>query len=247
MKLPKVLSLLTWVASVIAGAPSGGYERLYYWSIYQAEITVWGNDRHGSCNFNQFINWISDLDINAHTYFDGNPSLTNHDDLERASAAVSEAIDRGDIGNVFPRLVHRSATGWFNLWGSVARSTYALKQDLTNRNLDVNAVVGVELDAADYNLDSTRAVRQGEHNEKLKQYFANVYPDLDVVWTEKTVNSVTFQEVSVDETFAQNEGGNYSRANIVEAIDNFNNGTDEDKNHWDIIQKVSRTKNSCSV
>ncbi|KAI1163652.1 hypothetical protein F5B18DRAFT_618652 [Nemania serpens] len=153
---------------------------------------------------------------------------------------MSDAIYSGDLGDVLARRVQRDAISWFHLWSRVAHATYAVKEDLTNRGLKPSDIIGDELDAANCNLDSTEAVgersmkhtiqsRQYEHNEKTKTYFQNVHPDLDVIW--------------------ENEGGDYSRDDTLDAIDDFNSGTadSEDKKHWVISQRVTKNKNSCSL
>lgn len=173
---------------------------------------------------------------------------------------MSDAIYSGDLGDVLARRVQRDAISWFHLWSRVAHATYAVKEDLTNRGLKPSDIIGDELDAANCNLDSTEAVgersmkhtiqsRQYEHNEKTKTYFQNVHPDLDVIWADKTVNAVTYEGVDVDQTYAQNEGGDYSRDDTLDAIDDFNSGTadSEDKKHWVISQRVTKNKNSCSL
>ncbi|KAI1115626.1 hypothetical protein F5Y14DRAFT_409771 [Nemania sp. NC0429] len=264
MKWTSFLCLLTWATSVTASVNAGGYERLYYWWVYQMEVHVYGGDatrmtmgigcegtgRFNTCNFNQFINYISSgYASDSPSYLDHNPSAMSSDDMEKAANAMSNAIYDGDLGDILPRFVHRDTTSWFQLWSRVAHATYAVKEDLTNRNLDPAKVIGDELDAANYNLDSAEAARFYEHNEKMKQFFQNVHPTLDVIWADKTVHGVTYEEVDVDQTYAQNEGSDWTRDDILDAIDEFNSGSadSEDKKHWDILQRVAKNKNSCSL
>lgn len=83
----------------------------------------------------------------------------------------------------------------------------------------------------------------------MRTYFQNVHPTLDVIWVDKTVNAVAYEEVDVDQTYAQNVGNDWTRNDILDAIDDFNSGTAdaEDKKHWVILQRVAKNKNSCSL
>lgn len=130
-----------------------------------------GTGRFNTCNFNQFINYISSGSASdTPSYLDHNPSATSQDDIEKAANAMSDAIYDGDLHDVLARRVQRDATSWFQLWARVAHATYAVKEDLTNRGLDPAEVIGDELDAANYNLDSTEAVGERSMKQTLGQW-----------------------------------------------------------------------------
>ena len=67
-----LLLSLRWTPAVLARGIYGGYERLYFWAIYQLDVDASGNGPStwiasgcrgtgpgGSCNFNEFIQYIT--------------------------------------------------------------------------------------------------------------------------------------------------------------------------------------------
>ncbi|TGJ87403.1 hypothetical protein E0Z10_g1366 [Xylaria hypoxylon] len=266
MKLNVVVCWLVWATSVAARGSAGAYERLYYWFVYDIEVTVYGSDHskwtmgngcvgsgsHGSCTFNEFVNWISNGpsdDTPSYPTSKFNPVST--DDINKAADSLTTVINNGQLEDVEPDAVNKNAKGWFHLWSQVAHATYAAKDAVNKRGDSVETVIGKQLAFADLCLDSVEANRRAEHSKKMRAYFNNKYSDLLVVWKGKTTNGIDWNEVDVPATYDTNKSSmsGYTLQDLQDAVDDFNKGTadSEDKKHWDILLRVEKTKNSCAI
>ncbi|KAI0540898.1 hypothetical protein GGR58DRAFT_521030 [Xylaria digitata] len=255
-----------WISSAAARGSAGAYERLYYWFVYDMEVTVYGSDKskwsmggdcdgsgkHGSCTFNEFVNWISNGPAeDTPSYPTSNFDPVSEDDINKAADSLTTAINNGDLDDVIPDAVNKNADGWFKLWARVAHSTYAVKEEVKNRGDSVETVIGKQLASSEFCLDSVEANRRLEHFQKMRTYFKNTYPDLLVVWRAKSKNGVEWSEVDVPATYETNKSGSsgYTLKDLQDAVDNFNQGQADsgDKKHWDILMRVNKSKNSCAI
>ncbi|KAI1361352.1 hypothetical protein F5Y08DRAFT_314929 [Xylaria arbuscula] len=265
MKLNVAVLCLALAVSVSARGSAGAYERLYYWFVYRAEVTVYGSDSdkwtmgggcmgsgtHDSCTFNQFINWVSNGEADENpSYPETNFNPTSQEDINNAADSLSDAINSGDLEDVVASRVNKNAKGWFATWRNVAHATYAAKAEVVSRGDSVNTVIGDELKMAEFCLNSVDAYRRLDHFEKMRTHFNNKFPDLTVVWRVKTTNEIEWREIDVPATHTMNYKSGYTLTELQDEIDDFNTGEDadeENKKHWDILVKVDKAKKSCPV
>ncbi|KAF2965776.1 hypothetical protein GQX73_g7800 [Xylaria multiplex] len=251
MKFNVAVCWFAWVSSVAARGGAGAYERLYYWFVYDMEVTVDGSGKHGSCNFNEFVNWISNGPAaDSPSYPTSNFDPVSEDDINKAADSLTTAINNGDLDDVVPDAVNKNADGWFKLWARVAHATYAVKEEVKNRGDSVESVIGKQLTSSEFCLDSVEANRRLEHFQKMRAYFKNKYDDLLVVWRPKTRNGIEWSEVDVPGTYETNSSGSsgYTLQDLQKAIDDFNQGQAdlEDKKHWDILMRGTTRCNASS-